>query len=272
MFGYIKPHIPLLRVCDYELYKSVYCGFCRSLSKEYGPLARFTLSYDFAFITMLSMAVNDTAPEIAPKRCPFVPTKVKPHLMINKDLTRCTNLAMIMLYFKCMDNKEDGMIASKPFWYTTEKLSSISAFKAKESEPEGFEIIKKATEAQREVEKTSAGLDEAAHFSAEALGKLFSHLAQDTFNKKIMYRLGFMLGRFVYLCDAIDDLEKDKNQGKFNPLTNEYDISYLENTLYLTISEITLAYQLLDIKHFKEILDNIIYYGLPETANTIIKK
>ena len=44
MFGYIKPFKGMLRVCEYETYKAVYCGLCKQLGGEYGPFARLPLS------------------------------------------------------------------------------------------------------------------------------------------------------------------------------------------------------------------------------------
>ena len=56
MFGYVKPYKPELRVRELEEYKAVYCGLCRELGQSFGLFARFTLSYDFAFLAMLKTA------------------------------------------------------------------------------------------------------------------------------------------------------------------------------------------------------------------------
>ena len=62
MFGYIRPHTPELRVREYEYYKAVYCGLCRSMGKCTGQCSRMTLSYDFAFLSLVRMALSATAP------------------------------------------------------------------------------------------------------------------------------------------------------------------------------------------------------------------
>ena len=52
MFGYFK----LDKECPTKLfsqYKKYYCFLCRTLGKHYGVAARFTLSYDIAFLAML---------------------------------------------------------------------------------------------------------------------------------------------------------------------------------------------------------------------------
>ena len=50
MFGYVKPHVPELRVGEYELFRAVYCGVCRSMGRHTGTVSRFTLNYDYVFL------------------------------------------------------------------------------------------------------------------------------------------------------------------------------------------------------------------------------
>ena len=37
--------------------------------------------------------------------------------------------------------------------------------------------------------------------------------------KENLRRMGFFLGKFIYLCDAYEDLEEDLTEGRYNPLT-----------------------------------------------------
>lgn len=53
MFGYITVNKPELKIREFEVYRSYYCGFCESLRKKYGRLGQLTLSYDLAFVIML---------------------------------------------------------------------------------------------------------------------------------------------------------------------------------------------------------------------------
>ena len=63
MFGYIKTCTPQLRLCEWEAYRGIYCGLCRTLGRRFGPLARLTLSYDFTFYATLEMALREEVPE-----------------------------------------------------------------------------------------------------------------------------------------------------------------------------------------------------------------
>ena len=58
MFGYVKTHNPELRVAEYEYYRAAYCGLCRSMGKCTGQCSRMTLSYDFAFLALIRLALT----------------------------------------------------------------------------------------------------------------------------------------------------------------------------------------------------------------------
>ena len=56
MFGYIKTCTPQLRLCEWEAYRGIYCGLCRTLGRRFGPLARLTLSYGAAQVIAPALA------------------------------------------------------------------------------------------------------------------------------------------------------------------------------------------------------------------------
>lgn len=53
MFGYITVNQPELRIREYDMYHSYYCGLCRVLKERYGRVGQITLSYDMTFVLML---------------------------------------------------------------------------------------------------------------------------------------------------------------------------------------------------------------------------
>ena len=58
MFGYVKALTPELRVKEFELYRSVYCGLCHHIKKR-SPFMTFSLSYDFVLPALFSLAFTD---------------------------------------------------------------------------------------------------------------------------------------------------------------------------------------------------------------------
>lgn len=111
MFGYIRPFQPELRIKEYEAYKSVYCGLCKELGRQYGIFARFTLSYDFTFLAILSMAVQKDPPEFGKIRCLINPLKKCSACHKDGITDRIAAQAMITLYYKCQDQLSDENFA-----------------------------------------------------------------------------------------------------------------------------------------------------------------
>lgn len=274
MFGYIKPLQPQLRVCELDSYKAVYCGVCRGLAKRFGPFARCTLSYDFTFIAMLYAALHDEQPQFSPQRCPLNPFRRKPHLEYCEAVEFSCEMAILMLREKCADNVADSSFIPFLGWSMLSPVISHAALSVEEKFPEASQAARSMTEQQRKTESLGdeAGIDSCCDPTAAALGELFCLMSDDATTRRILNRLGYMLGRYMYLCDAVDDLESDIKHGHFNPLKNRNDLEEQAAMLRFTAAEAANAYALLDIKHFKEILDNIMYMGLTAMANELIER
>lgn len=272
MFGYVKPMIPMLRVGELEAYKGVYCGLCKTLGKSFGPLARFTLSYDFTFAAMLYCGVNQLEVAFTPQRCPYNPLKKKPHIASNEALDFCSDIAIIMMDFKLLDDIHDSPPAKALLYRALRLLTKGAAAKAAKRVPEAHSTVQEAMSCQFVLEQTDCSLDEACDNTAQALGNLFAMMSNEEDTQRVLHRLGYMLGRYVYICDALEDLDKDRRAGRFNPLLGYDTLTEVCDTLRFTISQAAYAYQLLELCCFKEILDNIIYLGLGDTADQIIAK
>ena len=115
-------------------------------------------------------------------------------------------------------------------------------------------------------------MDKAADPTAKALGEIFTLCSDDGVQKRVLYRLGYCMGRYIYLLDAACDLKDDIKKGSYNVLknagegdTSKYIKDRVEPQLYFCINEACKAFELLDIKKFKTILGNIIYLGLEDT-------
>ncbi|MEG0115579.1 MAG: DUF5685 family protein, partial [Hydrogenoanaerobacterium sp.] len=141
MFGYIKPFKPQMRICEYDTYKAVYCGLCKQLGHSYGIAARFTLSYDFAFLSLLDMSLLDEPPKFCKERCFANPLK-KRYCCKSDEASRlsaCT--AMVMLYYKVEDNYRDLGFLGKALMLFIKPFTSAALRKAKTEYPVLDEIV-----------------------------------------------------------------------------------------------------------------------------------
>lgn len=283
MFGYIKPCKPELKIKEYETYKAVYCGLCHALGKRYPFFMRYTLSYDFTFLALMFSSLNAKEPQFTKTRCPVNPL-VKVNINTEKQSADFSaDLAMIMIYFKACDNIDDSGFLKKGLYYFLKFIMHGGYKKAKQNRPLLERIVSEMMIKQRAAEKNaSPEIDKACLPTAEALSRITQSLAEDENDRRVLSRMGYMLGRFIYLCDAFDDIEDDLKHGNFNPFILKYNLTkksslkeaydYAKEALYLTSSEIQKAYDLLDMHYFKTITDNIVYLGLNFTVDEILSK
>ena len=280
MFGYIKPKTGNLTVDEFEQYKGVYCSLCKSLGKRFGPFSRLTLSYDFTFAALLYEAVSDDCPGFKPFRCKLNPAKKRIILKPNKNIDFISGVAIIMIYYKIRDD-----IADERFFKRILRRSVLPFFgskrkKAAKAYPEAEKIIRTAMEKQSFVEKTDAGIDAYSNPSAEALSGLFGLFSEDKDKKAALKRLGYMLGRWVYIIDAVNDFYDDVGDKKFNPLKNHYKadsltgelLKKLKETLNLTAYEVCESYISLKTEKFDGILKNVVFEGLYTEEERVFKK
>lgn len=282
MFGYIKPCKPEMKVKEFDTFKAVYCGLCKQLSRVYGPFASLTLSYDFTFVATVSLGLRADCPGFRKCSCAANPLKKKPCLVPCDDLQYCASVAMLMIYYKVRDD-----IADSGFWkrlgrYCLLPFAASARRKARKLYPEIDNAIEAAMKRQAEVERAgSASPDAAADPTASALAVICEGLCDDEKQKLVLNRFGYLLGRYVYFADALDDLAADLAKNGYNPFLRKFEGTgktlpeireYAQGVLNLTIGELAPAYELLDLKRYKPILDNVVYLGLHEEIKEVQKR
>ena len=273
LFGYVRVAKAELKIKEYEMYKAVYCSLCKSLGKHYGILSRFTLSYDFTFLALLNMSLKDGCAQIEQKRCAFNPLKKCNYCKTDDDLEMPSAAAMIMTYYKLLDNIADEEGIKKLGFLCLKPILKNARNKAAKKYPQIEEIVSQYISEQTKLEKEDCKeFDEIAHPTAKALSKILMLCSEDNSQKRVLERLGYCLGRYIYLMDAFCDLQEDIKSGSYNVLKNVNQVKdFTESQIYFSINESAMAFELLDIKKFKTILGNIIYLGLEETFKKEIK-
>lgn len=281
MFGYVRTDKGELKVREYELYRGLYCTLCKQLSKRYGVFSRFILSYDMTFLALVRLCEKGILPSFKGGRCPFNPTK-RCNYCTNADdeYSFVCAAAILMFYYKVKDNINDSRFFKKILFYFLLPFAAIKRRKAKKLFPKLDELIVYCLEKQRETEKSkTSSPDEAAHNSADALGKIFSEGFVE--KKSEIYRFGYFVGRWVYLLDALDDIEKDLKNRSFNVFVNKYSLKSktlpeeakheIMSTLNQSSAEAVRAFRSTDCKTLSEIIENILYGGMYHSAENVLK-
>lgn len=285
MFGYVKACKPELKIKDYETYRGVYCSLCNQLGKQYGLWSRFTLSYDLTFLAVLRMAVQTPCVRFEKARCPFNPAKKCTRVCGDREaLEYSAAVSMLLFYFKVEDNISDSGFFKRLGCRLIYPLAKRGYKRAYKKYPEIADFIAQAMKKQSEVEKEKTqSVDLAADSTAKALAATFKFGVADETQSLVLDRLGYCVGRWVYLTDAFDDLEKDVKSGDYNPFAYKFNLygcdteqikklkPQIKKELEITANEAQKAFELLDINRFGDILANILYDGMEQTVTNVSK-
>ena len=268
MFGYVRAYKPNMTFAQYDIYKGVYCSLCKQTGKRYGIISRAALSYDFTFFALFRLALKNGCTQFHESRCSFNPLKKCYECnMDEKDIQLAADVSMLALYYKYIDNLNDTKGIKKFFLKLCSPYFKRIHKKAKANCPEGEEILAEMMLQQTEAEKSDAGIDMAAHPSAEALGRLLSIGCDD----EDVYRFGYMTGRWVYIADAADDYKKDLKNGTFNPfasLSEDEAMKKAGEAMNLTLSEAVRLLGSIELNCYRSIILNIVCEGM----HTVIKE
>lgn len=274
MFGYIRTCAPQLRLCEMEAYRAVYCGLCRQLGKRFGPIARFTLSYDFTFLAMLGMALDEGRPDFERRACGVNPLRRCLHCEPNERLAQSCDIAVIALWYKLEDNLTDGGFFTRLGCRLARPFLRKAYRRAAADCPVLSEVFAAQTLRQQELEAGRCpDIDAACDPTAVMTAAMLASLSEEPAQHRILERMGYLLGRYIYMADALDDLEKDRASGNYNPFLQSDSPDEAKEqamaSLYLTIGELGATYELLELFHFQPVLDNIIHLGLKMTVDEL---
>ena len=260
MFGYITIHKDEMKFKDYDKYRAYYCGVCHSLAK-FGFTGQMTLSYDMTFLAILLSSLYEDETEMVKKRC--VPHPINRHCaIINEYTDYAAAMNVLLTYYKLKDDWHDDKSVK------ANALAGLltSAFKkAKKMYPRQAQIIKEAIDRQNVFESSGvATIDEAANPTGELLAAVFV-MKQDEW-QNYLSRMGFFLGKYIYIMDAYDDLEKDIKKKRYNPLISirneENFVERCKDMLTLLAAESSRAFESMPILDNEDILRNILYAGI----------
>ena len=286
MFGYVRPFKSELLVREYDQYKAAYCQLCRALKEHYGRAASFTLSYDCTFYALLMLSTREARLSLHHGRCVMNPLKRCDFLESDGEAYhKAAALSVLLTYHKLRDNLEDDSFFKSLGSRLFLPFVSRKARKAAEEYPFLAQEAQKAMDGQRQAEENAGGVDACAEPTANLLAALFRELACDSLQGAALERFGYFLGRWVYLMDAADDLMDDLKEGAFNPfiprlgLSGKTELTPQERkaadqacnqTLNATAAQMLLAFNLVELRNFGPILENVVTKGLPEIQREIL--
>ena len=281
MFGYVQPLRPELRVRDMTLYKAFYCGQCKAISRRYGAIARGFLSYDTALLGLLSAALCAQEAQVRNERCVANPLKKKPVAYKSAGLEYAADANVILAYNKLRDDWQDERSKKAAVGRV---LLGRAYKRAGRALPELSAAVEVHMKELAELERAKCTqMDVMADVFARLMQVLFSGMEADSCDARALSWMAYNLGKWVYLTDAFDDLEKDVASGSYNVIWLQYGgvgdaascrrdmLNTVEFNLKTSLSQCAAGYELIHIKRYKELLDNIIYLGLMDRTERVLK-
>ena len=263
MFGYIIPDQQAMTPKARDRYRTAYCGLCRRAAALHGMAGRMTLSYDLTFLNLLlsSLYEGETPAVAETGRCPVHP--IRPiHWRYSGPTDYCADIGLALHYYSARDKWQDDR---SPAGLAYMKLLDQHRRQAEARWPRACQAI-------------TDGLDQLARYEAEGCEDLdlvsgsFGGLMAELFDYKQdrwspeLRTIGYSIGKYIYLLDAWDDLDRDKRKGAYNPLRRisaEPDYQdQMREIFELLLAQAAGAFRRLPCVEDVDLLENILYSGI----------
>ncbi|MCD8391433.1 MAG: DUF5685 family protein [Firmicutes bacterium] len=276
MFGYVTICRDCMSDDEYNTFRAYYCGLCKETGRQCSQVSRLGLSYDITFLALLLSSLEEGEPCFAERRCAVHPC-VKCKVVENdRAVSYAANMGVLLSYLKLADDWRDERSFKALFGAAFLRRGTV---KAKKRYATQYEAIERELRRLDEYEKSGGGLDECADCFAKILECLFApEFITDETAARVLKWFGYNLGRWIYVTDAYNDIEKDLKTRSYNPfLKNGADAGVKERvrdktkfSLTLNLNELAAAYELLDIKKNDGIIRSVIYTSLTAVQNKVL--
>ncbi len=269
MFGYVRPHVPDLRVREYDDYRALYCGLCRAMKRATGTLSSFSLRYDIVFLLMVRLLYSDEEITFVRRRCAAHPLRRHREAKVTAPFLDAARLSAVLVAAKVRDDESDETgfrraraRAAAPFTRRWERRAAMPALSARTAE-----LLSSLRNME---EERLPSVDAPATLSGEILGNIFAEGM--TRDRELLFRIGTLVGKLVYEKDAFLDREEDKKRDRYNPYNLLYPdgMTAAQEEDFRTAFKIELSLLESEMQklpyerrpELQPILENILYLGL----------
>jgi hypothetical protein len=262
MFGYVKINKMDLTFREYEHYRGYYCGLCKCLKDNHGEISRLSLNYDITFLVLILTSVYRPKSTIIEEGCITNPFKKKKKI-INEITEYAASMNVLLAYYKLEDNLKDDNKLKDKVAYTMYKGKLKSAY---EKYPKKAEFIKEQLEILYNLEKAkNTNIDLVSNTFGNLMSEIFAYKQDE--NENELRRIGFNIGKYIYLLDAYEDLDKDYNNGSYNPFIDYIDRKEelklrVDKLISMSLGMVGKGIDNLNLKMNTSIIENIVYSGV----------
>lgn len=264
MFGYININKNQMSEDDFHTYQSYYCGLCQKLKRTCGAKGQVLLNYDMTFLIVLLTGLYEPEDEESGMfTCKVHPTKKRKY-SINDITDYAADMNIVLAYHNLVDDwKDDRNYAKKKMASMIKEDYDKAAIRYPRQVKAVEAYMEKLAVYEEEQEKN---IDLVAGLTGEMLGEVFAWKKDEWYDE--LKTLGMYMGKFIYLMDAYEDLDKDEKSNSYNPLRNlkEEHGDNFETLCKLMMtsmmSESAKSFERLPILLHARILRNVLYSGV----------
>lgn len=272
MFGYVRINKMDLTFREFDVYKGYYCGLCKYLKQNHGEISRLSLNYDITFLILLLTSVYRPKSTITQEVCIANPIKKKARI-VNEVTEYAASMNVLLTYYKLEDNLHDdkGIKDILAYYLYKGKLK-----KAYEKYPEKADYIKNQLLLLQNLEESnSTDIDAVSNTFGNLMGEIFAY-KNDKYEHDLRI-IGFNIGKYIYILDAYEDLDKDIKKGRYNPFIEyankkEELRKRVDKLISISLGHLAQSIDNLHIKFNINIIENIIYSGVYLRYKNILNK
>ena len=207
MFGYVIIRKDDLKVKDYNKYQAYYCGLCQDIKEAYGKKGQAMLTFDMTFLSILLTGLYECETKEEEHYCFLHPGK-KHKCLRNKYTKYCADMNVLLAYYNLLDDWEDEKNYAA---FTAAKALKKSVTRIEASYPRQTKAVQDYLEKLHACEKeNNPDLDLAAGYTGEVMAEIY--IPEEDIWSDDLRQVGFYIGKFIYLMDALDEVEKDRKK------------------------------------------------------------
>lgn len=269
MFGYVRPILSDLTEAEQARYRAHYCGLCRALGKRHGAAGQMALNFDLTYLTIFLSALYEPEEASGESRC--VPHPTKKHAWAASAVTDyAADMTIALTYHKCLDDwQDDRNLPARGYGALLKKRYEAVAAQW----PRQCQAIEQSLRELSAIEKRRDPNPDAA---ANAFGTLMAELfvMNEDYWSGALRIFGAGLGRFIYVLDAVCDMDRDaKKPSHYNPVLQlDHAPEDMRPTLEMLLGDASAAFEKLPIIQDEGILRNILYSGVWQGYNEYLEK